>query len=199
VPGAADKAPFYAIRIHTGDLGSARGLVTNAEANVLDRSGAPIPGLYAAGNDMNSLMNGTYPGPGITLGPAHLRLARRQPHRRAPAGAGHPTENLHVLRTENLHPRPAENGRLAGPVPKPRAGVQSEHLGNLVGFFTTEFGEVNQVVHIWGYASLDERMAAARHGGRPALGGVLAAQPRAGRVLRLQSRLLRPTGFSPLQ
>ncbi|MFJ4345472.1 FAD-dependent oxidoreductase [Pseudomonas sp. NPDC089401] len=64
------QAPFYAIRLHTGDLGSARGLVTNARANVLDRSGAAIPGLYAVGNDMNSLMNGTYPGPGITLGPA---------------------------------------------------------------------------------------------------------------------------------
>ncbi|WP_085679907.1 MULTISPECIES: FAD-dependent oxidoreductase [unclassified Pseudomonas] len=64
------KAPFYAVRIHTGDLGSARGLVTDAKANVLNRSGAPIAGLYAVGNDMNSMMNGTYPGPGITLGPA---------------------------------------------------------------------------------------------------------------------------------
>ncbi|QHG65687.1 FAD-dependent oxidoreductase [Pseudomonas putida] len=64
------KAPFHAIRLHTGDLGSARGLVTDASANVLNRSGAPIAGLYAVGNDMNSMMNGTYPGPGITLGPA---------------------------------------------------------------------------------------------------------------------------------
>lgn len=63
------KAPWYAIRLHTGDLGSARGLATDASARVLDASGAPIPGLYAAGNDMNSLMRGTYPGPGITLGP----------------------------------------------------------------------------------------------------------------------------------
>jgi len=64
------KAPFYAIRLHTGDLGSARGLVTDANANVLNRAGTPIAGFYATGNDMNSLMNGTYPGPGITLGPA---------------------------------------------------------------------------------------------------------------------------------
>lgn len=64
------RAPFYAIRIHTGDLGSARGLVTDSHANVLNTSGAPIPGLYAVGNDMNSIMDGTYPGPGITLGPA---------------------------------------------------------------------------------------------------------------------------------
>lgn len=64
------KAPFYAIRLHTGDLGSACGLLTDANANVLNRSGAAIAGLYAVGNDMNSMMNGTYPGPGITLGPA---------------------------------------------------------------------------------------------------------------------------------
>ncbi len=37
---------------------------------VLDRDGKPVPGLYACGNDMNSIMGGAYPGPGITLGPA---------------------------------------------------------------------------------------------------------------------------------
>jgi len=37
---------------------------------VLDAENRPIPGLYACGNDMQSVMGGTYPGPGITLGPA---------------------------------------------------------------------------------------------------------------------------------
>jgi hypothetical protein len=37
---------------------------------VLGADGAPIGHLYACGNDMNSLMRGAYPGPGITLGPA---------------------------------------------------------------------------------------------------------------------------------
>ena len=32
--------------------------------------GSVIAGLYACGNDMGSIMNGNYPGPGITLGPA---------------------------------------------------------------------------------------------------------------------------------
>lgn len=64
------KAPFYAIKLFTGDLGSSRGLVTDRHANVQDEQGTAIPGLYAVGNDMNSLMAGTYPGPGITLGPA---------------------------------------------------------------------------------------------------------------------------------
>ncbi|HEY1028244.1 MAG TPA: FAD-dependent oxidoreductase [Pseudomonas sp.] len=64
-----ERGPFYAIAIHTGDLGSARGLRTDRHANVLDKHGEPIEGLYASGNDMNSIMDGTYPGPGITLGP----------------------------------------------------------------------------------------------------------------------------------
>ena len=34
------------------------------------RGDGPIPGLFAVGNDMHSIMGGAYPGPGITLGPA---------------------------------------------------------------------------------------------------------------------------------
>ena len=32
--------------------------------------GRPVPGLYAVGNDAASVMGGTYPGAGITIGPA---------------------------------------------------------------------------------------------------------------------------------
>jgi succinate dehydrogenase/fumarate reductase flavoprotein subunit len=62
--------PFYAVTLRPGDLGTAAGLVTDAAARVLDAAGAPVRHLYACGNDMNSLMRGAYPGPGITLGPA---------------------------------------------------------------------------------------------------------------------------------
>ena len=64
------RAPFYAVKVATGDLGSARGIRTDAQARALDADGRSVAGLYAVGNDMNSIMNGTYPGPGITLGPA---------------------------------------------------------------------------------------------------------------------------------
>ena len=60
--------PFYAVRIVTGDAGSAKGLMTDPRARVLDTSGNVITGLYAVGTDMNSPMGGTYPGPGIVLG-----------------------------------------------------------------------------------------------------------------------------------
>lgn len=67
--GAIEQAPYYAVRLYPGDIGAATGFATNTEAQVLDAAGAPIPGLYAVGNDMHSIMGGTYPGPGITLGP----------------------------------------------------------------------------------------------------------------------------------
>ncbi len=65
-----DTGPFHAIAIYPATLGTATGLVTDAEARVLDRDGRPVAGLFACGNDMNSVLGGSYPGPGITLGPA---------------------------------------------------------------------------------------------------------------------------------
>jgi len=63
--------PFYAVKVVPGDLGTFAGLRTDASARVLaGGDGAPIPGLYAAGNDAASIMGGAYPGGGITLGPA---------------------------------------------------------------------------------------------------------------------------------
>ena len=64
------RGPFYAVRIVPGSLGTFAGIRTNAQAQVLDRQARPIPGLYAAGNDMSSVMGGHYPSGGITLGPA---------------------------------------------------------------------------------------------------------------------------------
>lgn len=68
--GALTSGPYYAIRIYPGDIGAATGFVTDADARVLRVDGTPVPGLYAIGNDMQSVMGDRYPGPGITLGPA---------------------------------------------------------------------------------------------------------------------------------
>ena len=43
--------------------------MTDEHARVLDNTHKPVQGLYACGNDMDSIMAGVYPGPGITLGP----------------------------------------------------------------------------------------------------------------------------------
>jgi succinate dehydrogenase/fumarate reductase flavoprotein subunit len=65
-----ETAPFVALAIWPAELGCSTGLSTNADAQVVDDDNTPIAGLYACGNDMDSIMAGTYPGPGTTLGPA---------------------------------------------------------------------------------------------------------------------------------
>lgn len=68
--GPLRTAPFYAVRVYPGDIGTAAGLQTNSDAQVIGRDGQVVSGLYACGNDMASIMGGHYPGAGITLGPA---------------------------------------------------------------------------------------------------------------------------------
>ena len=65
-----DQAPFYAVKIVPGDLGTKGGLVTDEQARVLRADGSVIPGLYAAGNCSSAVMGRTYAGPGATIGPA---------------------------------------------------------------------------------------------------------------------------------
>lgn len=68
--GPVRTAPFYAVRVYPGDIGTAAGLQTNSHAQVIGSDGQVVAGLYACGNDMASIMGGHYPGAGITLGPA---------------------------------------------------------------------------------------------------------------------------------
>lgn len=68
--GPLVKAPYYAIQVYAGDLGTKGGLTTDSAARVLREDGTAIPGLYAAGNTTASVMGRTYPGAGGTIGPA---------------------------------------------------------------------------------------------------------------------------------
>lgn len=68
--GPIEKAPFYAIQINLGDLGTKGGLKADERARVLDQQGRVIPGLYAAGNASGSPFGNCYPGAGGTIGPA---------------------------------------------------------------------------------------------------------------------------------
>lgn len=74
-----EAGPFCALTVWPGDAASSAGLVTDVHGRVLDAAGLPLPGLYACGNDAASVMQGRYPGPGTTLGPAMVegwRIAR---------------------------------------------------------------------------------------------------------------------------
>jgi 3-oxosteroid 1-dehydrogenase len=64
------QAPFYAIKIVPGDLGTKGGLRTDEHARVLRQDGTPIAGLYAAGNASAAVMGHSYAGAGATIGPA---------------------------------------------------------------------------------------------------------------------------------
>lgn len=67
---AIDTAPYYALRVQAGDLGTKGGLVYNAHAQVLRSDGTVIAGLYATGNTSAAVMGNDYAGAGATIGPA---------------------------------------------------------------------------------------------------------------------------------
>lgn len=75
--------------------------------------------------------------------------------------------------------------------------AQRRHLGEPVGWFTSEFGQLNQVVHMWRFESLDDRAK------RRALYGDLEWQAFVPKALELiekqENRILLPTRFSPLR
>ena len=78
--GPITSPPFYAVRLFPGDIGTATGLVTDEWARVLGSGDQPIGGLYACGNEANSIMGGVYPAPGITIGPAIIFAYRAIRH-----------------------------------------------------------------------------------------------------------------------
>lgn len=68
--GTVEQAPFYAVEVHMGMLGTNGGPQTDAAARILDHDGRPIAGLYGAGNAIACPTGGIYAGAGGTLGPA---------------------------------------------------------------------------------------------------------------------------------
>jgi succinate dehydrogenase/fumarate reductase flavoprotein subunit len=80
--GRLETAPFFGLAVWPADIAVSTGLSTDSDARVLAEDGRPIPGLYACGNDMASVMVGSYPGPGTTLGPALVFAYRAAMHAR---------------------------------------------------------------------------------------------------------------------
>jgi hypothetical protein len=75
--------------------------------------------------------------------------------------------------------------------------IQKGHLGGLVGYFATEIGPLNEIVHIWAYVDLMDRERR-----RTALAADPAWQgfvPEIQAFIEtMESKILRPAGFSPL-
>jgi hypothetical protein len=76
--------------------------------------------------------------------------------------------------------------------------LQMKTLGRLLGYFVTEVGELNALVHLWGYDSFEERARRrALLATEPAWHDYLAAvRPM---LKSMHNRLLTPTDFSPIR
>ena len=78
--------------------------------------------------------------------------------------------------------------------------VQLRHLNELVGFFQTDIGHVNQVVHMWKYDTVlqraEQRAAMAQD---PAWQDFLAENDDLGAVREQDSRIIVPLPFSPMK
>ena len=73
---ALDTAPYYGFAVTCGVTFTFGGLHIDEHARVLDDGGAPIPGLYAAGELVGGLFHGNYPGgTGLTAGAVFGRRA----------------------------------------------------------------------------------------------------------------------------
>ncbi|HSS11808.1 MAG TPA: FAD-binding protein, partial [Acidimicrobiales bacterium] len=68
--GCIDNAPFYAIEVHAGCLGTKGGPRTDEQGRVLRPDGSVIEGLFAAGNVAASPFGTATAAGGATLGPA---------------------------------------------------------------------------------------------------------------------------------
>ena len=65
--GPIDEPPYYAMRVHSGVIGSKGGPVTDTRGRVLTADGSPLAGLYAVGNASAFWTGDGYPGPGATI------------------------------------------------------------------------------------------------------------------------------------
>ncbi|QRM57528.1 NIPSNAP family protein [Sinorhizobium sp. BG8] len=74
--------------------------------------------------------------------------------------------------------------------------IQKSHLGELVGYFSSEIGPINEIVHIWAFSSLDDRDARRQR---------LAADPSWQAFLpkirdiieTAENKIMKPAPFSP--
>lgn len=77
--------------------------------------------------------------------------------------------------------------------------VQKRMLGRLVGFFTSEIGELNKIVHLWAYDSLADREARrAAMAKDPEWLAFLKNSP-PGLLVSQDAQIYNPTSFSPLK
>jgi hypothetical protein len=76
--------------------------------------------------------------------------------------------------------------------------IQTRILPRMVGWYYSELGELNQIVHMWGYEDLNERERKRKELGADAgwLAYVVKIRPL---ILRQESQILLPAPWSPVR
>jgi hypothetical protein len=75
--------------------------------------------------------------------------------------------------------------------------IQKKHLGELVGYFSSEIGPINEIVHIWAFASLDDREE--RRARLMADPDWQAFLPKIRDLIEVaENKIMKPAAFSPL-
>lgn len=103
-----------------------------------------------------------------------------------------------IIEERNYAFAPTDLGPFLALYEKEGVHIHKRIMGNLIGYFRTEVGEdLNELVHYWGFESLDDRSQR-----RAALWGDsewLEFASRCPVPVRMRNRLLTPTSFSPLR
>lgn len=167
--GAIAQGPFYAVKVVMGSLGTFAGLRVNNHAQVIGAQGQAIDGLYAAGNDLSSMMGGHYPAGGITLGPAMTfgfvaahHAAGREPSATCEFPISKPSTD--TAKDNTMYYELATMTLPFGSAGQAATHVQAyasapEAQGELLGCWFTDIGVLNQMVVLRGFATLDALQA----------------------------------------
>ena len=75
--------------------------------------------------------------------------------------------------------------------------LQKRYLGELVGYFFSDIGPLNQIVHIWAYPSLDERERRRAALAQDATWKAFAPKIQA-LMEEMENKIMKPARFSPL-
>jgi succinate dehydrogenase/fumarate reductase flavoprotein subunit len=163
--GPIEKGPFYAVKVVMGSLGTFAGLRVNDHAQVVNAQGQAIPGLYAGGNDLSSMMGGHYPAGGITLGPAMTFgfIAAHHAAGRDPAATCEypiPPTSCDTTKETPMYYELATMTLPFGTAGQAATNVQAyassaDAQGELLGCWFTDIGQLNQMVVLRGFATLD--------------------------------------------
>lgn len=103
-----------------------------------------------------------------------------------------------IVEERNYTLKPGKAGEFMALYQQKGLDIQSKILGNLIGYFMSEIGELNVAVHLWGYESLEERtrrraLLMQEQVWRDYVAGVTPM------IDRMSNRILVPTAFSPIR